>query len=132
MENKLDDKFWREIKEKFVGEFEEFTEWIEKYKEKNHWKHFFNPNFMMEGMMWRGVNFFDLPDAMQIGIFIQYVAESNSRYVIELPMIESVKDFDKMKDVIYDFFFHENDNVRQEHLEAKYMDNGIDDVEFEN
>jgi len=143
-DNKILNKdFWSDIREKFVGEIDEFNEWLVKYQNRTNWEHIFNPNYAMEGMSWRRITFFDLPDAMQIGIFMQYVSESNARYGIEIPMIESKNDFEKIKDVIYDFFFHEHDNVRQEHLEGKYMnegmdgddnlhDNGVNDVEFEN
>jgi hypothetical protein len=120
-DNKLNSEFWSEIKEKFVGEIQEFNQWIEKYKTRMGWEHIFNPNYTMEGMSWRRITFYDLPDAMQIGIFIQYVSESGSRYGIELPSIERQKDFEKIKQVIYDFFFHEYDNIRQEHLEGKFM-----------
>lgn len=127
-DKKLNSEFWSDIKEKFVGEMQEFNEWIEKYKSLTGWEHIFNPNYAMEGMSWRRITFYDLPDAMQVGIFMQYVSESGSRYGIELPAIESVKDFEKIKQVVYDFFFYEHDNSRQEHFEGKYMDNGMNDI----
>lgn len=127
MDNILNTQFWSDIKEKFVGEFEEFNEWLNEYSKKTNWERIFNPNYTMEGMMWRGITFYDLPDAMQIGIFMQYVSEAPKAYGIEIPMIEHRRDFEKIKMVIFDFFFHEHDEARREHLEGKYMNEGMNE-----
>ena len=82
------EKFWNEIEQKYSAQFNHFAAWIDEYKKKVDWEKLFNGDIGYEDTRRNGFGhtitvapkFHQLPDAMQIGIFIQYVIESGSRY----------------------------------------------------
>lgn len=122
MDKLTKENFWNELHQKYTGEMEQFCEWIDEYKKQVDWNILFNSQSdyqNADGKNAKAPKYHELPVAMQIGIFLQYVAESDNRFGIEIPHIESSKDFDKIPDIIREFFFHEHDDVLTDHQNAK-------------
>lgn len=103
------ENFWNEMYTKYPGEMQHFCEWIDEYKKRVNWCTLFKC-----GSHEKPPKYHDLPIAMQVGIFIQFVAEAGCRYGIEID-VESKDDFYNIpQKVIHEFFFHEYDNVKNE------------------
>jgi len=79
------ENFWNDLKEKYPYGVQVFCDWIDEYKEKVKWSELFNdgsPHYAKMG--WHNPKYHDLPMAMQIGIWIQFVAERGGcEYTIE-------------------------------------------------
>jgi hypothetical protein len=70
--------FWDALSEKYPEEFASFADWVDEYKRRNKWDRLFNERAMRPGMGHMIVKYHDLPNAMQLGIFIQYTIETGS------------------------------------------------------
>lgn len=87
--------FWNGIKEKYPSHFEKFSVWIDEYKKKNDWNKLFNAQGEgYENPKIVAPKYHDLPAAMQIGIFTQFVSESD-------PVISLEIDTDRMDKILW-------------------------------
>lgn len=87
MENLNKENFWNELQEKYPDGMKVFCDWIDKYKKENNWNILFNngkqknygTNFNRptdkNGNWTHDIKFHDIPLAMQIGIWIEFVSE---------------------------------------------------------
>ncbi|HLZ16321.1 MAG TPA: hypothetical protein VKQ08_04750 [Cyclobacteriaceae bacterium] len=58
--------FWNLLQAQFPEQMNDFTAWLEEYKRRNEW-----------GLIFEyPTEFYGIPPAMQIGIFIQYTVET--------------------------------------------------------
>ncbi len=119
--------FWNGLLKKYPGEMPHFEAWIDEYKRKNKWADLFNEKgdrevFDMSGdtVYLNSPNVYELPAAMQFGIFLQYVAELGSG-VFEVE-IENASVLDKIPELISEWFFHEEDDAKHDHQQGKYID----------
>lgn len=114
--------FWNDIKEKYPTSFKRFGEWIDIYKGQNNWINLFrieqtkhtiqNDEYgKLEGIYIDidpktfTPKYHDLPIAMQLGIFLEYIYERDpsSRYFLLQHWL--IKDFDTdVKQLIQDSF----------------------------
>lgn len=73
--------FWVAMKQRYPQVMELFLEWVNSYKLDNHWKQLFNYSLDAKrdipGLIIITPKFHDLPIAMQMGIFMQFMAEHN-------------------------------------------------------
>lgn len=69
--------FWDAIKVMRPLAWEKFDKWLDEYKPDNDWKELFNPMFKETDVarIYSYPKFHDLPAAMQIGIFMQWMAD---------------------------------------------------------
>jgi hypothetical protein len=113
-------KFWDKIEKDYPGELQPFYAWLDEYKKSVEWERLFNfgfPYYAKQG--WHNPRFDELPPAMQIGIFIQFVSEVPSRYSLELD-VKVKEDFERIPELIREFFFYERDFAIQEKSEDKH------------
>lgn len=73
------ENFWNELMEKYPNEMKLFCAWIDEYKKRVNWNNLFTT--MHEPPSGKSAlpyiyKFRDIPVAMQVGIFFQYVTES--------------------------------------------------------
>lgn len=83
MENLNKENFWNELMSRFPDGMKLFCSWVDDYKEKNNWNDLFNygiPRRKTQG--WHNPKFHDIPLAMQIGIFLEFVFENIDKYDI--------------------------------------------------
>lgn len=114
MEKLTKENFWNELHTKYPAEMDIFCKWIDEYKKRVSWNMLFNSDSDYQNAQGKNApapKYHDLPIAMQIGIFIQFVAESDNRFGLEIPHIETQVDFQAIPDLIKDFFFSENDEA---------------------
>lgn len=116
MDSLTKENFWNDLYEEYPSEMKHFCDWIDEYKKNNNWSELFAKGERTDITP----KYHNLPIAMQIGIFIQYVAESDTRHSIELPLIESKEDFENIKYLITQFFFHEKVAAIQDKNDLKY------------
>jgi len=77
-ENLNKENFWNALYLEHPDKVEKFCKWIDEYKKKNNWNALFNSD-----SNWQDANgknapapkFHDLPVAIQVGIFGQFMAE---------------------------------------------------------
>lgn len=119
----LKDSFWAEIKERWPGEFERFTAWVDDYKRKEDWDQMFPPTIIVGGkngpLESQTIKFYRLPSAMQIGIFMQYCIEENHRYEL---LEGQPKSMGKLVDMVKEWFCEEHEEALRDHQAGKYMD----------
>ncbi len=110
------DGFWNEIEKRWPGEFHRFGKWIDDYKKNNHWKDLFK--ITIRDKFWSNIKYHDLPDAMQLGIFIEYTVEESHHYPFEIQegTMEGI-----IRDVM-EWFCQEEETKKQDSFEEKYMD----------
>lgn len=91
--------FWYALSTQHPLQMHDFRNWIDEYKRRVHWPQLFNTGDMMNYGRMVGDNisqhnpkFHDLPQAMQIGIFIQYTVENGGAVFFT--------DMDSMKAII--------------------------------
>lgn len=77
--------FWNELKDKYPAEMTIFGDWVDRYKEKVHWKYLFRSD---TGIKLELPKFHQLPSAMQLGIFIQFTVEARPIMLIPFPTSE--------------------------------------------
>lgn len=71
------ENFWNNLFEKHPDGMKMFCEWIDAYKKQVDWSQlFFTPHSPLN----RDIKYHDLPVAMQIGIFLQFVEETNIKH----------------------------------------------------
>ena len=75
--------FWDTLKAEYPDEFLDFALWIDEWKRREKWNELFGEgrlyaNDVGQQLIVRNVKFHDLPNAMQIGIFIQYTVETGA------------------------------------------------------
>lgn len=71
----LNENFWNDLKSKYPNEMKVFYDWIDEYKQKVEWNKLFNhgsPHYAAMG--WHNPKYHDLPIAMQVGIFMQFLS----------------------------------------------------------
>lgn len=84
METLTEQGFWVPMKQKYPKAMGDFLIWIDKYKKDNDWDQLFNAG--AQGYNYHGAvtftsyktkapKFYELPIAMQFGIWVQYVGE---------------------------------------------------------
>jgi hypothetical protein len=83
---KFSKKFWDDLEAKYPTGTEHFYNWVVAYKDSVGWDHLFRPAKSGELL-----SYFELPIAMQIGIFLQYAADQGRP--VSLGRVDSVKDF---------------------------------------
>ncbi len=128
--------FWNEIEQRWNGEFQLFAQWLDEYKKQNNWDDLFNGGIEYFRRAYDGngydptggkseaPKFHDLPDAMQLGIFVQYTTEqshSSGSFVIE--------EGDTMDEIIAnikEWFCEEHSAAVNDHIQGKYMDEQSD------
>lgn len=118
----LKDSFWAEIKERWPGEFQLFSAWVDKYKSGQNWLLLFNSNSEYQNAMGQNAiapKFHDLPPAMQIGIFLQYCIEQPHRYEFLEGQPGSMA---KLVDMVKEWFCEEHEDAVRDHQAGKYMD----------
>lgn len=72
----LNAKFWMDLQSQHPENMGLFLKWLDKYAKDNKWNELFNygsPAYAKMG--WHNPKYFDLPVAMQAGIFAQFMAE---------------------------------------------------------
>lgn len=75
------ENFWNEMYEKYPDAMKTFCAWIDEYKERVKWDSLFyneSDDFYEYAVKGRRIKYHDLPIAMQIGIFLQFVSEVNT------------------------------------------------------
>lgn len=80
MESLTKENFWNELLEKYPEQMKVFCAWIDGYKKRVNWNKLFNSDSdyqNYEGKNAPAPKYHDLPIAMQIGIFMQFLAEQN-------------------------------------------------------
>jgi hypothetical protein len=112
------ENFWNELYAKYPGEVQQFCDWVDKYKQSINWVLLFGQSEMTVDM---APKFHEIPIAMQIGIFLQYVSESGARYSIELE-VGDADDFNRIPLAIKEFFAWEHQNSYDDKMAGKYMD----------
>lgn len=104
--NLTKENFWNELQEKCPAQMKVFCDWIDKYKLANEWAQLFNygsPHYAKMG--WHTPKFHDLPFAMQVGIFLQFVSENPKDHGFEIGMISKFEDFISIPTLIQKWFF---------------------------
>lgn len=115
------ENFWNDLYKRYPGEVQKFCDWIDEYKKQNNWTDLFNEvQSEYPALRTKAPKFHDLPIAMQIGIFLQFIAETDKAYELELPTIESIEDINKIPELIKEWFFYED-------LEAQYGNDPVDE-----
>lgn len=76
MESLTKENFWNDLYAAYPSEMDVFCKWIDEYKKKVNWDALFI-NKWPNGVSKRepDIKYHDLPIAMQLGIFAQFVAE---------------------------------------------------------
>lgn len=135
MANNLTQEFWSKLAEKYAGEISVFRNWIDEYKKRIGWEKLFHPQFNFVIVKASGLSapefiapkFHDLPDAMQAGLFMQYVLETKGahRYSIvfdteQMHLGEKSSSSSTFSEIIEEWFCQEHSNALQDHQEAKY------------
>lgn len=71
--------FWDALEEKFPLAIAEFKTWIDEYKKKVNWDGLFkvvaDTHEGYPAEMYKQVKYHELPDAMQVGIWLQFCSE---------------------------------------------------------
>lgn len=83
---KLSKKFWTNLETKYPLGTQHFYNWVIAYKESVGWDRLFQPAKPGESL-----SYFELPIALQIGIFLQYAADQGRP--VSMGRVDSVKDF---------------------------------------
>lgn len=71
-ENLSKENFWNELYSKYPKGTKLFCDWIDKYKAENEW------DFLFLGQKRKHIKFHDIPLAMQMGIFLQFIYETDN------------------------------------------------------
>lgn len=111
------ENFWNEIEQRWPGEFIEFKEWIDEYKKQVQWESLFP--ILPREHHYTAIKFHHLPDAMQLGVFIQYTKETPHRFDF---IIEEGDTFEKIIENIKEWFYEEHSWAESEHQEGKYLE----------
>lgn len=104
MERLTKENFWNDLHDKHPEQMNKFCKWIDEYKERELW----NILFARHTSGLQAPKYHELPIAMQIGIFLQYVSEADTYDGIELPKVSSKVHFERIPEYIKDFFAYES------------------------
>lgn len=79
------ENFWNEMMEKYPNATKAFCDWIDEYKKAVGWGNLFNEGLPdTKGIFSEAPKFHDLPYAMQVGIWLEYVCNRGGcQYEIE-------------------------------------------------
>lgn len=70
------ENFWNSMNEKYPEEMKQFCDWIDEYKKRIKWNIIFaDDSTSPNGLTVTAPKYHELPIAMQIGIFMQFVIE---------------------------------------------------------
>lgn len=122
--------FWNKLHEKHPAEMKKFCDWIDQYKNRVRWDDLFNEYFG-DGVSHPSPKYHDLPIAMQIGIFLQYVSEADSFGGIDFGEINNVFDFRTIPDYIQEYFHYEN-SIHTHHAPVHHVRLQSDAAEAQN
>jgi hypothetical protein len=83
MEKMTKANFWDGLKTEYPDQTTDFLMWLDEWKRRERWNELFGEGHLYakgvgEQLIVRNVKFHDLPNAMQIGIFIQYTVETGA------------------------------------------------------
>jgi len=84
VENLTKENFWSDMHQKFPKAMTIFCEWIDQYKKKHRWKYLFNEGaylFPDTSEVTMAPKYHDLPFAMQIGIWMEFVYDQGIYWV---------------------------------------------------
>lgn len=100
------DAFWNPIEAKAPKMFKEFRAWIDEYKKRVEWPKLFHEGTQLSRSddVTKAPKVHDLPDALQIGIFFQFLTERE--YVAYKPDIDFTS-MESIKNGINDWFVTE-------------------------
>lgn len=93
---KLSRKFWAELEARYPAGTDHFYNWVYNYKTSVGWDQLFQTDKSGDSL-----SYFDLPIAMQMGIFLQYA--SGQGRPVPMTRIDSLKDFYQLSAVIESF-----------------------------
>ena len=92
-ENLTKENFWNEMMEKYPEETKRFCDWIDEYKKAVAWDELFGNVFPTT----KKIKFHDIPYAMQLGIWLEYVCDRGGcQYeidVFEFDLREDIEEF---------------------------------------
>lgn len=108
MDKLTKENFWDALERSCPEAMWQFKEWIDQYKKDVAWDLLFNSGYGTP----KSPKYHDLPYAIQVGIFLQFVAENKSRQGLTIGEIRTKEDFERMKEIIREYFiFDETENV---------------------
>lgn len=129
-------KFWSNIENNWPGEWNCFNDWLKKFKELSECDDIFNPKipdlytlkseYIGISIVTKTYEIYEFPDAIQIGIFLQYTIEEPSRFSFIIQEDETIEGIIKS---ITEWFAEEHCDAVREHSEEKYGD--MDSQEFD-
>lgn len=89
------ENFWNELMTKYPAEMERFCKWVDEYKKRVNWTSLFHERLHFpEGYDELAPKFHEIPVAMQIGIFLQFMSEDD-RLGLARPMAFFIADIEK-------------------------------------
>ncbi len=115
--------FWNNILQKYPELYKIFIEWIAEYKARPECDFIFFPSYDSELFPeeQKLVEYFEnVPIALQIGIFLQYVAEEKEKFYGIEYYIETPGDWELMPGIIEKWFEEEQDRHDREFSIGKY------------
>lgn len=81
MEVLTKENFWNDLNQKYPEQMKVFCDWIDEYKRRVDWNTLFNGDFTPSGHGYaRSPKYHEIPIAMQIGIFYQFLDENRDKY----------------------------------------------------
>ncbi len=105
------ENFWNQVYEISHGEMEHFCQWVDEYKKRVGWAGLFRSEYG------RGTapKFHDLPIAMQLGIFYQYLQETDREPEL---FDTNPTNFVAVMQSISDYFIMKHDDGKNEKAQA--------------
>lgn len=82
-------EFWLPLEVKYPLQMADFRRWIDEYKRREKWSRFFRYEHAVDGTELHAPKFHDLPNALQLGMFIQYTVENGGRSFIDQRLVEN-------------------------------------------
>jgi hypothetical protein len=99
--------FWDALILDYPKQVKRFYDWIDHYEQRNDWDFLFLNNRMSRPFPEKLIKYHDLPVAMQIGIFLQYAAETVEQYPKEkfdVPILLGTHSFELFYESIREYF----------------------------
>ena len=95
------ENFWNKLYSEYPEQTKVFCDWIDEYKNAVNWAGLFNEHAAF-GTKYSAPKFDDLPYALQVGIWIEFVSQNGGSFldienVFELSLGVAIKDFIKGK-----------------------------------
>jgi len=87
------DDFWNPIESRSPKQFEKFKNWVDEYKKRVDWSELWQEGEYIPCIEIKAPKVHELPDALQTGIFIQFITEIEPSYTLSLDFtnMDSVK-----------------------------------------